>query len=67
MKNVILLITDTYRYDNLQDRRAEMPVRTPELDRFLAERKDERRNRGPFCRSGNGPGCRRQWSGTARP
>ena len=31
--NVILLISDTFRYDNLFDR-ASMPVRTPELDRF---------------------------------
>jgi arylsulfatase A-like enzyme len=31
--NIILIISDTYRYDNLFDR-AEMPVRTPELDRF---------------------------------
>jgi arylsulfatase A-like enzyme len=37
MKNVILIITDTYRYDNLADR-AEMPVRTPAIDRFAAER-----------------------------
>ena len=31
--NIILLISDTFRYDNLGDR-ASMPVRTPELDRF---------------------------------
>ena len=31
--NVILLISDTFRYDNLFDRAA-MPVRTPCLDRF---------------------------------
>ena len=31
--NIILVISDTFRYDNLFDR-AEMPVRTPELDRF---------------------------------
>ncbi len=31
--NIILLISDTFRYDNLFDR-ASMPVRTPELDRF---------------------------------
>ncbi len=37
MKNIILLITDTYRYDNLGDRSAVMPVRTPELDRFRKE------------------------------
>jgi len=34
--NIILIISDTYRWDNLFDRAA-MPVRTPELDRF-AER-----------------------------
>ncbi len=34
--NIFLLISDTFRYDNLFDRAA-MPVRTPELDRF-AER-----------------------------
>ncbi len=34
--NIILLISDTFRYDNLFDR-AETPVRTPHLDRF-AER-----------------------------
>ncbi|NOY81271.1 MAG: sulfatase [Kiritimatiellaeota bacterium] len=37
MKNIILLITDTYRYDNLGDRAVAMPVRTPELDRFRHE------------------------------
>jgi len=37
MKNVILIISDTYRWDNLGDR-ASLPVRTPELDRFAAER-----------------------------
>jgi arylsulfatase A-like enzyme len=31
--NVVLIISDTFRYDNLFDRAA-MPVRTPELDRF---------------------------------
>ena len=31
---------DTFRYDNLYDR-AERPVRTPELDRFAAERATE--------------------------
>ena len=31
--NIILIISDTYRYDNLFDR-ASMPVRTPHLDRF---------------------------------
>ncbi len=40
MKNVILLITDTFRYDNLFDR-AERPVRTPVLDRFITERATE--------------------------
>ncbi len=37
MRNIILIITDTYRYDNLGERCAEMPVRTPQLDRFAAE------------------------------
>ena len=37
MKNIILIISDTFRYDNLGDR-APRPVRTPELDRFAAER-----------------------------
>ena len=37
MKNIILIITDTYRYDNLEDRATVMPVRTPELDAFAAE------------------------------
>lgn len=36
MKSIILLVTDTFRYDNLGNM-AERPVRTPELDRF-AER-----------------------------
>jgi len=36
MKNIVLIITDTYRYDNLGSR-ASRPVRTPELDRFSAE------------------------------
>lgn len=40
MKNIILLITDTFRYDNL-GQRAVRPVRTPELDRFLVERATE--------------------------
>jgi len=31
--NIILLVSDTFRYDNLFDRAA-MPVRTPQLDRF---------------------------------
>lgn len=34
MHNIILIITDTYRYDNLGDRAEAMPVRTPELDAF---------------------------------
>ncbi len=38
MKNIILLITDTFRYDNLGERRAGSPVRTPELNRFAADR-----------------------------
>ncbi|HIE29453.1 TPA: hypothetical protein EYP66_19465 [Candidatus Poribacteria bacterium] len=38
MYNIILIITDTYRYDNLGDRVEAMPVRTPELDAFAAER-----------------------------
>lgn len=37
MKNIVLLITDTFRYDNL-GQRAARPIRTPELDRFCAER-----------------------------
>ncbi|NOZ20907.1 MAG: sulfatase-like hydrolase/transferase [Planctomycetes bacterium] len=40
MRNIILLITDTYRYDNLGNR-AERPVRSPYLDRFIAERATE--------------------------
>lgn len=40
MKNIILLMTDTFRYDNLK-RRAARPVRTPELDRFAEERAAE--------------------------
>lgn len=40
MKNIVLLITDTFRYDNLFDR-ADRPVRTPALDRFAAERATE--------------------------
>ena len=34
MHNIVLIITDTFRYDNLFDRAKEMPVRTPELDDF---------------------------------
>ena len=42
MKNIILLITDTYRFDNLEQRATRSSyvrraVRTPELDRFAAE------------------------------
>jgi len=33
--NIFLLISDTFRYDNLSGRAA-MPVRTPELERFAA-------------------------------
>ncbi|MBN1642595.1 MAG: sulfatase [Anaerolineae bacterium] len=40
MKNIILLITDTFRYDNLYSR-AVRPVRTPALDRFVEERATE--------------------------
>lgn len=40
MKNLILLITDTFRYDNLGTR-AVRPVRTPALDHFAAERATE--------------------------
>ena len=35
--NIILIISDTFRYDNLFDRAKWLPVRTPELDQF-AER-----------------------------
>ncbi|HUT23652.1 MAG TPA: sulfatase [Sumerlaeia bacterium] len=34
MMNIILLISDTFRYDNLFDRAKAMPVRTPNLDAF---------------------------------
>jgi arylsulfatase A-like enzyme len=37
MYNIILIITDTYRYDNLGDKDKVMPVRTPELDSFAAK------------------------------
>ncbi|MDE0037678.1 MAG: sulfatase [Gammaproteobacteria bacterium] len=40
MKNIILLITDTFRYDNL-GARATRCVRTPELDAFAAQRATE--------------------------
>jgi arylsulfatase A-like enzyme len=32
--NIILIISDTFRYDNFFDRANWLPVRTPELDRF---------------------------------
>ena len=32
--NIILIVSDTFRYDNMFDRAAAMPVRTPALDRF---------------------------------
>jgi arylsulfatase A-like enzyme len=41
MYNVILIITDTYRYDNLKDRADVMPVHTPELDAFADQRATE--------------------------
>jgi arylsulfatase A-like enzyme len=37
LKNIILMVTDTFRYDNLE-KKAKRPVRTPELDRFASER-----------------------------
>lgn len=37
MKNIILIISDTFRWDNLRDR-ATMPVNTPMLDKFMDER-----------------------------
>ena len=37
MKNIILVITDTFRYDNLKEK-AQRPVHTPYLNRFLTER-----------------------------
>jgi len=36
--NIILLLSDTFRYDNLFDRAADMPVRTPNLDAFARNR-----------------------------
>ena len=36
MKSIILLLTDTFRYDNLGDRAAR-PVRTLEIDKFASE------------------------------
>ncbi len=46
MKNIVLLITDTFRFDNLFERGvqtswAHQAVRTPELDRFAAGRATE--------------------------
>ncbi len=38
MYNIILIITDTFRYDNLANFSKVMPVRTPELDKFIQER-----------------------------
>jgi arylsulfatase A-like enzyme len=37
MKNLVLIITDSFRYDNLSEN-GECTVRTPELNRFAAER-----------------------------
>ncbi len=37
MKNIVLIVSDTFRYDNLFDY-AERPVRTPMLDSFISER-----------------------------
>lgn len=37
MKNIVLIVTDTFRYDNLFDN-AERPIRTPMLDSFVQER-----------------------------
>ena len=39
-KNIVVLITDTFRHDNLGDRAAR-PIRTPALDAFAAERATE--------------------------
>lgn len=39
-KNIITIVTDTFRYDNL-GARAKRPVRTPALDRFVTERAAE--------------------------
>ncbi len=38
MYNIILIITDTFRYDNLFSRSRVMPVRTPELNAFAEKR-----------------------------
>lgn len=43
MKNIILIISDTYRFDNLYDR-AKRPVRTPNLDKFADEKAVEMLN-----------------------
>lgn len=40
MRNLILIVTDTFRYDNLGER-APRAVQTPELDRFAAEQATE--------------------------
>jgi arylsulfatase A-like enzyme len=40
MRNIVLLVTDTYRFDNLGSRAAR-PVRTPALDQFAADRATE--------------------------
>ena len=37
MKNIVLLITDTFRFDNLSNR-ARRPIRTPALDTFSERR-----------------------------
>ena len=39
-KNIIMIVTDTFRYDNIKER-AQIPVRTPELDQFAKERATE--------------------------
>lgn len=39
-KNIIVIVTDTFRYDNLRQR-AQRTVRTPELDRFADEKATE--------------------------
>lgn len=36
MKNIILIITDTFRYDNL-GRRHKKPIKTPNIDKFAEE------------------------------
>ncbi len=37
MKNILLIITDTFRYDNLGDK-GKNPVKTPNLDKFAQEK-----------------------------